>query len=108
MSAYAEKVFDALGDPTRRAVLRRLRAGPRAVGDIARRLDVSRPAVSQHLKVLKGAGLVVAHAQGNRRLYAVAPRGLEEVRRWLDSLWSDALDAFRIAAEIAATNEGGR
>lgn len=105
MSAYAERVFDALGDATRRTVLKRLRAGERSVGEIASGMKVSRPAVSQHLRVLKAAGLVVDRAAGTRRLYAVNPRGLEEVRNWLDGFWDEALAAFKSAAEEEATRE---
>jgi DNA-binding transcriptional ArsR family regulator len=102
VTAYAERVLDALGDPTRRTVLKRLRAGARSVRDIASGMHVSRPAVSQHLKVLKAAGLVVDRAQGTRRLYAVNPRGLDELRSWLDGFWDEALAAFKAAAEREA------
>lgn len=84
----------ALGDPTRRAIFERLVAGPSAVGDLARGLPVSRPAVSQHLKVLKDAGLVTEAAQGTRRIYRVDPRGLGRIRDWLDQHWAQALDSF--------------
>jgi DNA-binding transcriptional ArsR family regulator len=102
---YAERAFDALGDPTRRAVFKRLRAGARSVGEIARGMDVSRPAVSQHLKVLKTARLVVDHADGTRRLYAVDTTGLEEIRKWLDGFWDETLAAFKRAAEREAAKE---
>jgi DNA-binding transcriptional ArsR family regulator len=92
----------ALADPTRRAVFERLRAGPVSVTDIAADLPVSRPAVSQHLKVLKEAGLVRDEADGTRRLYEVDPRGIEELREWLDSFWDDALEAFKAEAERTA------
>ncbi|HET8696706.1 MAG TPA: metalloregulator ArsR/SmtB family transcription factor [Gammaproteobacteria bacterium] len=92
----------ALADPTRRAVFERLRGGPVSVTDIAADLPVSRPAVSQHLKVLKEAGLVRDEADGARRLYEVDPRGIEELRDWLDLFWDDALEAFKAAAERAA------
>lgn len=105
MPAYTERVFDALGDPTRRAVLARLRAGPRSVGEIAAGMDVSRPAVSQHLKVLEGARLVTARAEGTRRLYAINTRGIEAARKWLDGFWDEALDAFKVAAEREAAEE---
>jgi DNA-binding transcriptional ArsR family regulator len=91
--------FAALGDPTRRAIFERLARGPRAVGDLASEVPVSRPAVSQHLKVLKEAGLVTDEAQGNRRLYRVDPRGVATMRAYFDSFWSDALAAFKQAAE---------
>lgn len=108
MTAYAERVLDALGDSTRRAVFKRLRAGARSVGEIASGLTVSRPAVSQHLKVLKRAGLVIDRAEGTRRLYAVNPRGLEELRNWLDGFWDEALAAFKTAAEEEAAKERKR
>ena len=97
--------FDALGDPTRRAVFERLAAGPLAVGEIARGMPVSRPAVSQHLKVLKGAGLVTDSQAGNRRLYAVDPDGIEAVRRYFDRFWSNQLAAFKEAAERTSKEE---
>jgi DNA-binding transcriptional ArsR family regulator len=102
MMTNAERVLDALGDPTRRRVLERLRHGSRSVREIADRMDVSRPAISQHLKVLKGAGLVVVRAEGTRRLYTVDTRGIEALRRWLDGLWDEALAAFAQAAEREA------
>src|SRR3954471_17462526 len=97
--AYAEAAVTALGDPTRRAVLEQLRDGPRAVGEIAARLPVSRPAVSQHLRVLEGAGLVTASRQGTRRLYRVDPDGIRELRDYFDSFWDRALADFKAAAE---------
>jgi DNA-binding transcriptional ArsR family regulator len=103
--AYAELAFDALGDSTRRLVLKRLRHGPRSVREIAEGMDVSRPAVSQHLKVLKTAGLVVVRAQGTRRLYAVDARGIEALRGWLNGFWNEALTAFKKAAEREAAKE---
>jgi DNA-binding transcriptional ArsR family regulator len=101
-------MFDALGDPTRRAVLKRLRKGARSVSEIAKGMDVSRPAVSQHLKVLKDARLVVDRAEGTRRLYAVNTAALDELRSWLDGFWDKALDAFKTAAEAAAAEERKR
>jgi DNA-binding transcriptional ArsR family regulator len=95
----ADRVLDALGDPTRRLVFKRLHSGARSVGEIAEGMDVSRPAVSQHLKVLKAARLVVNSAEGTRRLYAVDPRGLEVLRSWLNGFWDEALAAFKEAAE---------
>ncbi|MDE2262849.1 MAG: winged helix-turn-helix transcriptional regulator [Gammaproteobacteria bacterium] len=89
----------ALGDPTRRAIFERLAAQPSAVVDLARGLPVSRPAVSQHLKVLKEAGLVREISQGTRRIYSLDPRGIAAMRRWLDSHWASALDAFRRFAD---------
>src|SRR5919109_2581564 len=89
----------ALGDRTRRAIFERLAERPRAVGELARELPVSRPAVSQHLKVLKDAGLVVGTPVGNRRVYEVDPEGLAALRDYLDGFWSRALAAFKDAAE---------
>jgi DNA-binding transcriptional ArsR family regulator len=89
----------ALADPTRRAVFEALRAGPRAVGAIAEGVPVSRPAVSQHLKALKQAGLVRARAEGTRRVYYIDPDGLGPLRRWLDEFWTEALDAFKREVE---------
>lgn len=100
-----EQVITALADPTRRRVLERLRRGPRSVGDLALGLDVSRPAVSQHLKVLEGAGLVGARRDGTRRIYHVEARGLEELRRYLDVFWDDVLSAFRAEAERTAAHK---
>jgi DNA-binding transcriptional ArsR family regulator len=88
-----------LADPTRRKVFERLRAGPRAVNLIAAGLPVSRPAVSQHLKVLKAAGLVEERSEGVRRIYSLRREGLLELRQWLDSFWGDALEAFKLEAE---------
>lgn len=99
VETYIEQILDALGDPTRRSVFERLRGGPRSVGEIAEGMDVTRPAVSQHLKVLKGARLVVDRAEGTRRLYAVEAQGFEALRSWLDGLWDEALAAFKEAAE---------
>ena len=91
--------FTALADPTRRAVFERLRAGPRPVGELARGLPVSRPAVSQHLRVLKEAGLVTERKEGTRRLYQVDPGGLETLRAYFEEFWTDALAAFKAAAD---------
>jgi DNA-binding transcriptional ArsR family regulator len=88
-----------LADPTRREVFERLRAGPHAVNAIAAGMPVSRPAVSQHLKVLKDAGLVEERSEGVRRIYSVRREGLAELRDWLDSFWGDALDAFKLEVE---------
>jgi DNA-binding transcriptional ArsR family regulator len=88
-----------LADPTRRQVFERLRAGPRPVNKLAQGLPVSRPAVSQHLKVLKDAGLVEERSEGVRRIYSLRREGLMELREWLDSFWGDALDAFKLEAE---------
>ena len=91
--------MDALGDPTRRAIFERLAEGPLPVGELARGLPVSRPAVSQHLKVLKAAGLVVDRAQGTRRLYQLDPAGVGAIRAYFDRFWELALAAFAAAAE---------
>ena len=91
--------MDALGDRTRRAIFERLRSGPLAVGEIADELPVSRPAVSQHLRVLKEAGLVRERRDGTRRVYRVDPDGLGELRDYFDDFWSEALAAFKAAAE---------
>ena len=106
--ANAERVLDALGDPTRRLVFKRLRRGARSVGELAERMAVSRPAVSQHLAVLKQAGLVVVHAEGTRRVYAVDGRGIEALRSWLDGFWDKALSAFKEAAEHEANEHQRR
>ncbi len=90
----------ALADPTRRQVFERLQAGPCAVGALADALPVSRPAVSQHLKVLKEAGLVADRAEGTRRVYYIDPHGLGALRKWLDQSWTQALAAFE--AELGA------
>ena len=103
--AYAERALDALGDPTRRQIFKRLRGGARSVGQLAHGMDVSRPAVSQHLRVLKDARLVTDRAEGTRRLYAVDTRGVEALRDWLDGFWDEALSAFKSAAEQEAVKE---
>lgn len=96
---YHSDRWAALGDPMRRAILERLGRGPQPVGRLAEGLPVSRPAVSQHLKVLKGAGLVQDEAEGTRRIYRIDPAGLGEIRRWLDQFWDDALTAFATEAD---------
>ena len=96
--AYA-LALDALADGTRRSVFEQLRDGPLSVGDLAARLPVSRPAVSQHLRVLKKAGLVSDRRAGTRRLYRVEPEGIAELRDYLDELWDQALAAFKQAVE---------
>lgn len=99
----ARAAFDALADPTRRAIFERLGQGPATVGELAAGAPVSRPAVSQHLKILKDAGLVRDTAQGARRIYAVDPAGLGPLRAWLDRMWDHALAAY--AAEVAARKD---
>lgn len=100
-----QQAFLALADPTRRQVFERLAEGPRAVGELAEGLPVSRPAVSQHLKVLKAAGLVTDRADGARRVYRIDPAGLGQMRAWLDRFWDVALDAFKAEAERNDTQE---
>lgn len=97
--ANAQASLVALSDPTRRQVFETLRRGPSSVGALAEQLPVSRPAVSQHLKVLKEAGLVSETADGTRRIYRIDPQGLGPLRQWLDSFWTDALGAFAEKAE---------
>ena len=88
-----------LADPTRRKIFESLRAGPSSVSALAARMPVSRPAVSQHLKALKDAGLVSEHAEGAKRIYALRREGLMELRDWLDGFWDEALAAFKAEAE---------
>ena len=92
--AYAA-ALQALSDPTRRRIFERLRAGAKSVGVLASGLPVTRPAVSQHLKTLKNAGLVSDRSEGTRRVYYIDPNGLAELRSWLDRFWDDALVAFK-------------
>ena len=101
--ANAPSAFAALSDPTRREVFQRLQGGGRSVGEIARDLPVSRPAVSQHLKVLKEAGLVTDRAEGTRRIYHIDPKGLGAMRAWLDQFWDVALQSF--ATEVARSEK---
>lgn len=96
------RAFTALADPTRRAIFERLADRPRAVGELADELPVSRPAVSQHLKVLTDAGLVNARAQGTRRIYELDPQGLAGLRDYLDGFWNRSLAAFTRAARDRA------
>jgi DNA-binding transcriptional ArsR family regulator len=99
---YAQGL-DALGDSTRREIVERLRRGPSAVGELAEGLPVSRPAVSQHLRVLKDAGLVTERREGTRRIYRLDPKGMHELRAAFDEFWTDALAAF-----AARARRGGR
>jgi len=103
--AYRLDGLAALGDPTRRSIFERLAERPSAVGDLARDMPVSRPAVSQHLKVLKDAGLVTDQAEGNRRIYQLDPDGIGALRAYLDQFWSSALAAYKQAVE-QPTKEG--
>lgn|SRR5215813_2545071 len=98
----AERALDALGDRTRRRVFARLRHRTCSAGELAEGMNVTRSAVSQHLQVLKAAGLVVVRADGTRRLYQVDMRGVEAMRRWLDGFWEETLGAFKEAAERTA------
>ena len=102
MSTYGSDQLAALADPSRRAIFEALRDGPRAVGELAADLPISRPAVSQHLKVLKEAGLVTDRAVGTKRLYRLEPAGIAALRAYLDGMWSDALKSF---AELAEATE---
>ncbi len=101
-----ETALAALADPTRRQVFERLRSGPQAVGAIARGMPVSRPAVSQHLRVLKEAGLVTDRPEGTRRVYHIDPQGLGALRAWLDQFWDQALAAFQAEVEVGAKDLG--
>ncbi len=103
-----ERALTALADPTRRRVFERLKSGPKPVGKIARGLPVTRPAVSQHLKALKEAGLVGDRAEGTRRVYFIDPHGLASLRRWLDQFWDDALAAFQAEVERDASESGDK
>ena len=109
--ANAYRVYDsfaALGDPTRRRIFERVASQPSSVVDLARRLPVSRPAVSQHLRVLKEARLVCDSREGTRRIYRLDPRGLAAMREWLDSQWVVALEAFREFANEQADRDSQR
>jgi DNA-binding transcriptional ArsR family regulator len=99
VQTYQPDGWAALGDPTRRAIFERVADRPQAVGELASGLPVSRPAVSQHLKVLKQAGLVVDHSEGNRRIYRVDPSGVQALRAQLDRFWNQALAAYKEVVE---------
>jgi DNA-binding transcriptional ArsR family regulator len=101
-----EKALQCLSDPTRRRVFEKLRAGPQSVGVLADGLPVSRPAVSQHLKALKEAGLVIDRSEGARRVYYIDPDGLGELRRWIDRFWDDALESFNTEVELSKSRRG--
>jgi DNA-binding transcriptional ArsR family regulator len=103
-----QNILSALSDSTRRAVFERLLDGSQPVGRIAKGMPVSRPAVSQHLKVLKEAGLVTDRAEGTRRVYSIDPRGLGALRRYLDQFWDQALEAFAAEAEKESAQEEGK
>jgi DNA-binding transcriptional ArsR family regulator len=99
--------MDALGDPTRRAIVERLLSGPMPVGELARDFPMSRPAISQHLRILKRAHLVVDRAVGNRRLYEVDPAGVDALRAYFERFWNHALAAFKARVEPGAEAEKG-
>jgi DNA-binding transcriptional ArsR family regulator len=105
VQTYETDQWTALGDPTRRAIFERLAARPQAVGELARELPVSRPAVSQHLKVLKQAGLVADQPVGTRRVYRLNPDGLEALRGELDLFWAQALAAYKQVVEQATEED---
>jgi DNA-binding transcriptional ArsR family regulator len=105
VKTYGIEALTALGDPTRRAIFECLARGPRAVGQLASELPVSRPAVSQHLRVLKEAGLVADRAAGTRRIYQIQPRGVQAIHAYLDQMWGQALASFQETAEAAAAAE---
>lgn len=98
--------LSALADPTRRRIFERLSAGPAPVATVARGLPVSRPAVSQHLRVLKDAGLVFDRSEGTKRIYQIDPRGIALIRGWLDAHWGNALDSFQAFANETEENDG--
>ena len=104
--ANLEKAFEALGDPTRLAIFQRIATRPHSVGEVAGHLPVSRPAVSQHLRVLKEAGLVADIKEGTRRVYEVRPEGIEALRKYFDQVWERNLKAFQAAAEKISREMG--
>lgn len=106
MNTYQHAQLDALGDPTRRAILARLLDGPLPVGELARDFPVSRPAISQHLRILKDASLVVDRPVGNRRLYELNPAAFDSLRAYFDQFWNQALAAFKKTVEQSRTEEG--
>ncbi len=105
MTTYGLRELAALADPSRCAIVEALRGGPKAVGELARELPISRPAVSQHLKVLKESGLVPDRAVGTRRLYRIRPEGVAALRAYLDRMWDDALAAFAATVERIESEE---
>jgi DNA-binding transcriptional ArsR family regulator len=104
VETYGAEAIAALGDPTRRAIFECLARGPKAVGQIAGELPVSRPAVSQHLRVLKQVGLVSDRADGTRRIYQVRQQGVQAIHGYLDQVWGQAMAAFQAEAERVAAN----
>ena len=105
MNTYYGTQLDALGDPTRRAILGHLRKGPLPVGALAKAFPISRPAISQHLKILKDARLVTDRPEGTRRVYQLDPAGFESARAYLDQFWTTALDAFKQKADAEPTRD---
>jgi DNA-binding transcriptional ArsR family regulator len=101
VDAYGDAGLGLLGDPSRRAIFELLARQPSSVGELAEQLPISRPAVSQHLRVLKDGGLVISQAQGTRRVYRLNPDGVMALRAYLDRIWTEALTAFQNAAEAA-------
>ncbi len=102
---YHTTIFTALADPTRRAIFEKLAEGKSSVAGLARTLPISQPAVSQHLKVLRSAGLVGKQAEGARNIYSITPAGLSPLRQWLSQFWDDQLEAFKQAAERDGENK---
>lgn len=105
MDTYLQAGLEALGDATRMAIFQKLAGGPIAVNELAQKLPVSRPAVSQHLRVLKDAGLVTDSRDGTRRLYQLDPEGVARLRAHFDQMWTNAMSSFQTAAEKPATGE---
>jgi DNA-binding transcriptional ArsR family regulator len=103
VGTYGGDALAALGDPTRRAIFERLAKGPMAVGELASELPVSRPAVSQHLRVLKDAGLITDRAEGTRRIYRVNQQGVQAIHAYLDQMWGQAMASYQAAAERLAS-----
>jgi DNA-binding transcriptional ArsR family regulator len=104
VSSHGDGEWHLLGDPTRRAIFDLLARRPCSVGELAEHLPISRPAVSQHLRVLRDGGLLVSHAEGTRRVYQLDPDGVAALRAWLDGVWDNALAAFHKSAEAAPTD----
>jgi len=105
VNTYQAAQLDALGDPTRRAIIARLRKGPMPVGELARAFPISRPAISQHLRILKLAKLVADRPAGNRRLYQLVPEGFDSLRDFFDEFWTQAMAAFKKKIESHPTDE---
>ncbi len=108
LEALSGDPFDALGDPNRRAIVRRLRGGDRSVGELADELPISRPAVSRHLRLLKDAGLVTDRPEGTRRLYRLHGEGIDAVREYLEEMWGEAAARFKLVAENTAPRDDTR